>query len=585
MDKLNSILKGRNILNQFISEATRRNWDRLNTTESFRLTKRANKRLSTKKIVPVEYFTNKNNQKVVLDILSFLDNSDYSIIDVLCTVAENLFDNKNILNKANVQSVLSEYDYNRVDEICNLIIPYNETDLLGIIYQSNMMEGTKNKIGSYYTPHQVTSSMVSTLSFDNGETFIDPCCGSGAFLLSVSCEHPEQLYGIDNDEIAVMIAKFNLLLRYPDSDFIPNIICGNFLLKNEYSNLLFDYIVTNPPWGAFVGEISNTENITSQETFSLFFVKSYQQIKQNGIVRFLFPESILNVKVHKDIRAFILENCCLNSITIYDNSFSGVVTGFVDIECLKKEKSSTVTIIKNGEVSEIKTDSFLDNENNVFCFLNSIDAAIVKQCKELGKYSLSESIWALGIVTGNNKEKLKSLPTDGLEPIYTGKEILPYSLKKPSKFILYDRKSFQQVAKEEYYRAPEKLVYKFISNKLVFAYDNKQRLFLNSANILIPAIPKMNIKTVMALLNSELFSFLYQKMFGEVKILKGNLLQLPFPELSKEQDLRISTLVDNIISGCNEDEEQLQKEVYSLFDLNEKQIKHIRSVLYGKIRK
>ena len=127
------------------------------------------------------------------------------------------------------------------------------------------------------------------------------------------------------------------------------------------------------------------------------------------------------------------------------------------------------------------------------------------------------------------------------------------------------------------------MVYKFISNKLVFAYDDKQRLFLNSANILIPKIPGMNIKTVMALLNSDLFSFLYQKMFGEVKILKGNLLQLPFPEISTEQDSRISALVDSIMSGCADDVELLQSEIYSLFNLSNEQIKHIRSVLYGKI--
>lgn len=212
-----------------------------------------------------------------------------------------------------------------------------------------------------------------------------------------------------------------------------------------------------------------------------------------------------------------------------------------------------------------------------------MDTEIVNLCKTAGKYNLEGSIWALGVVTGDNKGKLKSSPSPELEAIYTGKEIIPYGLKSPNNYIFYDRKTFQQVAKEEYYRAPEKLVYKFISNKLVFAYDDKQRLFLNSANILIPKIPGMNIKTVMALLNSDLFSFLYQKMFGEVKILKGNLLQLPFPEISTEQDSRISVLVDSIISGCADDVELLQSEIYLLFNLSNEQIKHIRSVLYGKI--
>lgn len=567
-------------MNQVISEATRRNWNRLNTTKSSRLTKRANKRLSSKKIVPVEYFVNKTNQQIIMDILSVLDNETYSITDILCSVAERLFESKHMLNKLNVQKTLSEYSYKRVN-IAE--IPFDEKDLLGILYQSSMFEGTKNQNGSYYTPHKVTESMVSALAFNKGQTFIDPCCGSGAFLLSLPCDNPEQLFGMDNDPIAVMIAKFNMLLHYPSIDFIPNIVCGDFLADNPFSNCSFDYVVTNPPWGASIGEVGNIKEITSQETFSLFFVKAYQHLKQNGIVRFLLPEAILNVKVHRDIRLFILEHCCLNGITVYDSSFSGVVTGFVDIECQKKEQTRSVRITKAGVSFNVDTSVFLENENNVFCFLDSTDAAIVNQCKNLGKYTLEESIWALGVVTGDNKGKLKPTPEPNLEAIYTGKEIVPFGLKSPNNYILYDRTSFQQVAKEEYYRAAEKLIYKFISNKLVFAYDNKQRLFLNSANILIPNVPGMDIKTVMALLNSELFSYLYQKMFGEVKILKGNLLQLPFPDITAEQDCRIASLVDNIMLGCADDLEPLQHEIFSLFNLSNNQINHIRGVLNGTI--
>lgn len=569
-------------MNHVISEATRRNWIRLNTTENSRLTKRANKRLSSKKIVPVEYFTNKDNQNSVLGILSALDDSNYSITDVLCTVAENLFDSAGILNHANVQIILSEYPYKKVESLLDLEIPKDETDLLGIIYQSSMLEGIKNQNGAYYTPHKVTSSMTAALSFDDGQTFLDPCCGSGAFLLSLPCDNPEQLYGIDSDPIAAMIAKFNLLLRYPHKDFVPNIICENFLTEHSFSKDSFDYIITNPPWGAFVGNTDNISEITSQEIFSLFFVKSYRQIKENGIVRFLLPEAVLNVKTHKDIRTFLLTNGCLNSITVYDSSFSGVVTGFVDIECKKSPQSDSVLINRGNSSFNVDISVFSENENNVFCFLNSMDTEIVSQCKRIGKYNLAESIWALGIVTGDNKGQLKTAPSPELEAIYTGKEIAPYTLKKPCNYILYNRTVFQQAAKEEYYRAPEKLIYKFISNKLVFAYDDKQRLFLNSANILIPKIPGMNIKTVMALLNSELFSFLYQKMFGEVKILKGNLLQFSFPQISPEQDRQISSAVDSILSGYFDNDEHLQSMIYSLFNLSDEQIKYIRRTLYGK---
>lgn len=168
--------------------------------------------------------------------------------------------------------------------------------------------------------------------------------------------------------------------------------------------------------------------------------------------------------------------------------------------------------------------------------LSSEDIKILEKVKSLGKYNLGQSDWALGVVTGDNKNKLKKNYSVGYEKIYTGKEILPYRLKTPTNYILYDRKQLQQVAKDEYYRAKEKLVYKFISNKLVFAYDDSGSLFLNSANILIPNIPNMSVKTVLAFLNSELYQYMYIVLFSEIKVLKGNLIELPFPQISSEMD-------------------------------------------------
>ena len=104
-------------MSQMICESTRRNWSRLDVVESSRLTKRANKRLSSRKIVPVEYFANTENLQAVSDILSVMEDGRYSIEDVLCSVAENLFRNKGILNKNNVHAVLSEYAYTRIDDI------------------------------------------------------------------------------------------------------------------------------------------------------------------------------------------------------------------------------------------------------------------------------------------------------------------------------------------------------------------------------------------------------------------------------------------------------------------------------------
>lgn len=572
-------------MNNNVSTATIRNWNKLNTNIENRLTTRANKCMSKKRFVPVEYFSDKSNVKIIQDAIEVL--SKYEVGDIVYSIAVYLLAKKNILNKTHVEKVLSDYSFNFIPQINETEWPDNERDLLGIVYQSLQSEGSKNKKGSYYTPEIVARNMVKDIDFSKGQKFLDPCCGSGAFLLVLDNALPEQIFGIDNDPIAVFISKINLLLKYSESEFIPNIECFDYLEKQNLFNLnskiyyeQFDYIITNPPWGAVSCENNDIQQITSKESFSCFFVKSFYQLKKHGIIRFLLPESVLNVKTHKDLRNFMLNNCCIDSFTVYDDKFTGVTTKYIDISCSKNKPLQKAKLYINGQVNEIVTSDFYKTENLVFNFLNNEDMKIVQQVKDMEKYNLSNSTWALGIVTGDNKKKLFSDFKSGFEAIYTGKEITPYLLKEAKKYILYDRSQLQQVAKEEYYRAGEKLVYKFISNKLTFAYDNKKRLFLNSANILIPNIPGMSIKTVMAFLNSELYQFLYIKMFGEVKILKGNLMEMPFPEISPEQNFIISDIVDDVLSGKNRIND-LQQQIYSIFNIKEKEVEHIRRTLYG----
>ena len=572
-----------------ISSATLRNWEKLNTDTSSRLTKRANKRKSKKRILPLEYISNKNNISFVQEVLDYIDKNNLDIFSVIFSLGISLLQKNNIYEKKHVATILSEYsDIDIIDDLLLFDLPNDEFDILGLIYQAYLQEGAKNIIGSYYTPSKIAYNMTKSLSFSNHELFLDPCCGSGSFLLSVPLKDPNQIYGVDNDKIAVLISKINMLIKYKDKEFIPQIYCFDFLKdtsiirKHPLFQKKFDYIVTNPPWGAMDNH-NCIYDITSKETFSYFFVKSYERLKKNGMIKFLFPEAILNVKTHKDIRQFILDKVGLISITKYDDMFSGVTTKYVDIECgNRKDKNKFLVYYKNTQ-KEVSIKTIYETENLIFNLLSEEDLSIVQLVKNKGKYSLKNSIWALGIVTGDNKGKLFSNYHNGLEKIYTGKEIQPYTLLPCKNYILYDRASLQQTAKDEIYRAKEKLVYKFVSNRLVFAYDDSASLFLNSANILIPSIPSMSMKTIMAFLNSTLFQFMYIKLFGEIKILKGNLMELPFPEISSSDNEKITALVDAILKGDIEKQEVIDRYIFAIYGLTEQQISYIRRTVDGKI--
>lgn len=570
------------------SFATARNWSRLNVDTSSKLTTRANKRLSKKTIMPMEYFSNNNNISIVSEILTFVNEHNLDTSSVIYTLAIKQLEIAGIYNLQHVQNVIQNYHYTINQGLYQFSIPNDERDFLGLIYQSILMEGEKNKIGSYYTPYNVVRNMTCTLSFDNNETLLDPCCGSGSFLLELNAK-PNQIFGFDNDEIAVFICKINLLLKYKTDIFTPQIFCLNFIDKSDkflsIFNLKFDYIITNPPWGAICNDTECISEITSKESFSYFFVKAFTYLKKNGQIRFLFPESILNVKAHKDIRSFILDNGTINSITLYNGMFSGVITHYVDIEVYNIKDNRLINVYTPEKLFVIDKRSFYATENLVFNFQNNLDFEIIKKVDSCKQYTLKNSIWALGIVTGNNKNNLLKEHITGSEHIYTGKEIFPYHLAKPQNYIIYNRKNFQQVAREEYYRADEKLVYKFISNKLVFAYDNTQSLFLNSANILIPNIPNMSTKTVLAFLNSEMFQYLYNVLFFEIKILKGNLCELPFPKITKEQDCLLSDYVQKVIDGENQYIEIIQDTIFAIYEITTEQKRYIKEKLNGTFNK
>jgi hypothetical protein len=574
-----------------VSLATTRNWKKLGVDNlDGKLISRANKKLSQKNIIPLEYFDNTANIPLIESLTDEFLESGYEVGDILYSLGVGLLRRQNVINEQGcgpneaVNDFLEEYEgtYRGIDHLVELDLPSDETDLLGLIYQCLLTEGDKNTQGSYYTPKNVVRDMVVDIDVTDKQKVLDPCCGSLVYPLNIQGIQPTQIYAMDLDPIAVMLSKFNYFLKFPDAPR-PNIYQGNYL---DDAGLLhdnkYDYIITNPPWGAETIDITaKYPMVLSREVFSCFLVASHGLLKEGGQIRFLLPESILNVKVHRDVREFILHDADLTAIKVYPELFSGVTTKYVAMTINQAGDTRHIKIDVAGQKWDIEKDIYETAPNFIFRLSDSTDEAIIEKVLSQKKYDLNESVWALGIVTGDNKQKLHAEYKDGMERIFTGKEIEPYTLKTARYYIDYDRSKLQQVAKEEIYRAKEKLVYKFISKKLTFAVDESKGLFLNSANVLIPNIPNMSVKTVTAFLNSELYQYLYIKMFREIKILKGNLSQLPFPEIDAKTDVLMSSLVSRIINGEDSCRAELQEIVCGLFDINETEMRHIRKGLHG----
>lgn len=571
-----------------ISKATEYNWKKLNSDSKEKLTKRANKTQSKKRVISTNYldFAPANT------LLSNVVKIEASIENIMYSLCVSCLGFHNILFKKNVVDFISRYNN---CELVDIDIPegiWSENkDVLGFIYQSLITEGERNLIGQYYTNKNVVDYMLDNKCLAAGETFLDPCCGSGAFLLSVQTNTPECLYGFDINPIAVMIAGTNLLVKYYDYDFVPHVYCLDFLKKDFFDSerkdlpFKFDNIYTNPPWGADkAGEyLSNFPMIKSKEKSSMVLVESLENLNTNGCIYFLLPTSLLKIKTHNDIRKHMLSNSIVKKIDLYSDRFDGVFTDYFSIKLVRSQTDTQKYVVTTGGESRNIVLSKADCDSGIIALeqLSNVDTSIINKMEARRHDDLTHSQWALGIVTGDNKNKVKKEKAIGLEPVYSGKQVTPFKLHSESSYILFSPTSFQQCAKEEYFRAPEKLIYRFIAKYPIVVYDDKQCLCLNSANILIPELDGISIKSVAALLNSSLYHYYYSIKFSDIKVLKGNLQELPFPALTKKQDRELGKLVSDIqeSSFSSELQQQLDQMVFSIFEISPNEQVQIQSRL------
>lgn len=560
-----------------ISKATESNWKRLDCNSQERLMKRANKTQSIKRVVTSNYL----NHVPANTLLNNLLNENHRVDDIMYSLCILCLKEFGLLDRHGVRAFLStipKYEY--IDIETPKDIWKRGEDVLGFIYQSLRTEGERNAIGQYYTNRKVTEYILRGKRLNDGETFLDPCCGSGSFLLAVKTDIPTSLYGFDIDPVAVMIAATNLIVKYSECDFVPNVYCVDFLHKDIWGPLgqnhiphTFDNIYTNPPWGAdkLRKYAANYPDIYSKERSSMFIVEALRRLSANGDICFILPVSLLKIKAHSDIRKYILSHSTIKKIELFSDRFDGVFTDFFSIR-LRGENTFLQTYdvkTKDGvvqiqlpELSRAKGEIILEQ-------LSNIEKSIIEKIESKRHDDLKHSKWALGIVTGDNKSKVKKEKVEGMEPIYAGKQVYPFKLTEGTSYILFVPSEFQQCAKEDFFRAPEKLIYRFIARYPIVAYDDRQCLCLNSANILIPDLDGISIKSAAALLNSTLYHYYYTVKFSDIKVLKSNLQELPFPKLTESQNEELSSLVTSILSSnySVEYQRQLDDAVYTIFNI------------------
>ncbi|NVM16950.1 MAG: N-6 DNA methylase [Candidatus Lokiarchaeota archaeon] len=230
--------------------------------------------------------------------------------------------------------VLEDTEPKILDELVKITI--NSMNLLDIspeyifdvIVQNLLSSYIRHKSGEFYTPPFIVKRMVKE-AYNFGDKVLDPCCGSGNFLIEIiktilSSSNTEKekiqaiknVYGYEINPVSVFLTKINLLYLL-EKDFITinqNFRVTDFLFPDE-ENIKnnFDLIIGNPPWFTlrdidslnYQEKIKNLseflkikplpKNVLNIEIASLFFYKAkITHMKKNGKIFFVITQGVIN---------------------------------------------------------------------------------------------------------------------------------------------------------------------------------------------------------------------------------------------------------------------------------------------------
>jgi type I restriction enzyme M protein len=279
---------------------------------------------------------------------------------------------KNILSENEKINLNKELVYFIVKELQPISLLNSSKDILSDAFEIFVSKILKDEGGQFFTPSNIVKFMVSYLSPEIDSKILDPACGHGGFLLEVKeyiwskieisyiddeekrnlkkKEIISNLYGIDKDLFLSNMCKLYLEIL---SGGNSNIFCEDSLDANSYrtpakniiKNNSFDYILTNPPFGAKIpiedkDILANYElghiwkNITDnkwkrqnklmkrQPPQILFIERCVQLLKYGGNLGIVLPEGLFGNITDRYIWEYLENNGkILGIISLDQNSF------------------------------------------------------------------------------------------------------------------------------------------------------------------------------------------------------------------------------------------------------------------------
>jgi Type I restriction-modification system methyltransferase subunit len=290
-------------------------------------------------------------------------------------------------------------------------------------------DSTEQKLrGAYYTPLPLANAMVSLFASEKISSILEPSCGDGVFLDSLSnnnlLEKIELITAVEIDTVEAEKVTNNYKnetsVRILQEDFFD-------FYKRNYKNEHYDLILGNPPYIRYQYLTERQREIQSQilaehgmksnkliNAWVCFLVACIQMLSDNGRIAFVIPAEILQVAYAEDLRLFLSEQ--LSRITLI--TFEKLVFPEIEQEVLVfiGEKGGSSKGIRIVEMNDLRDFGTLDLHKNGYqklqhvkekwtkYFVSSDEVKVIQTIRTDPRFAKFSDFGLInvGITTGNN---------------------------------------------------------------------------------------------------------------------------------------------------------------------------------------
>ena len=263
--------------------------------------------LSLKQDVLFEGLSTKQIIGGVEEVISGLLNKDLNKAEKLSILKTKVLESQDVLSlrKEELQEIIRHIK----DEILPFVNDKDATgqDILNLFFTTfNKYVGKADK-NQAFTPDHIVSLMCQVVGVNRNSKILDPCCGSGAFLVRAmtdamdDCSDGKEvqnvknnnIYGVEFEETAFGLATTNMLIHSDGNSNVKQGSCFDF--KDFITDSDIDVVLMNPPYNAqrkhsLPSYVENWPKSCKQDPSKGFhFVKYIADIVKTGKLAVLLP--------------------------------------------------------------------------------------------------------------------------------------------------------------------------------------------------------------------------------------------------------------------------------------------------------